>query len=113
MARSSSKKAPARPAPRRVDAIVFSVAMQTGDVEVIGIPFEHRERTWAIHAIVGLAIDTVPVYAVSDVLTGRHVPNSEAETLDAARVRAIATLDAVTDASWAEAFGAATQPATA
>ncbi|MBR8282511.1 hypothetical protein [Burkholderia vietnamiensis] len=113
MARSSSKKTPARPAPRRVDGIVFSVAMETGDVEVIGIPFEHRGRTWAVHAIVGLPIDNAPFYTVSDVLTGRHVPNSEAPTLDAARSTAIATLDAVADASWAEAFGAATQPTTA
>ncbi|KGC70069.1 hypothetical protein E2P84_43350 [Burkholderia cepacia] len=113
MARKSSTKPPARPVPRRVDAIVFSLAMQTGDVEVIGIPFDHRGRTWAIHAIVGLPIEAAPVYTVSDVLTGRHVPGSEAQTLDAARAAAIATLDAVTDTSWAEAFGVTAQPATA
>ncbi|WP_155122444.1 hypothetical protein [Burkholderia ubonensis] len=45
MARSSAKKPPARPPPRHVDAVVFSVAMRSGDVEVIGIPFEHRGRT--------------------------------------------------------------------
>ncbi|KUZ80134.1 hypothetical protein [Burkholderia ubonensis] len=112
MARSSSKKKPAQPAPRRVEAIVFSVAMRTGDVEVIGIPFEHRGRTWAIHGIVGLPIEDAPLYTVSDVLTGRHVPKSEAQTLDNARAAAIATLDAVTDASWAEAFGPAAQPVT-
>ncbi|WP_232445370.1 hypothetical protein [Burkholderia ubonensis] len=45
MARTSAKKPPARPAPRHVDAAVFSVAMRSGDVEVIGIPFEYRGRT--------------------------------------------------------------------
>ncbi|KVN88819.1 hypothetical protein [Burkholderia ubonensis] len=39
---------PLTPAPDRasvVDAVVFSVAMRSGDVEVIGIPFEHRGRS--------------------------------------------------------------------
>ena len=56
MARSSSKKPPARPAPKYVDGVVFTLAMRTGDVEVIGIPFEHRGRTRAVHAVVGLAV---------------------------------------------------------
>ncbi|WP_175701004.1 hypothetical protein [Burkholderia ambifaria] len=105
MARSSHKKAPARPAPQYVNGVVFTLAMRTGDVGVIGIPFEHRGRTWAVHAIVGL--DDVPCYAVSDVLTGRHVPKSEASTIDASRAAAIDTLDNVTDENWAEAFGLA------
>ncbi|RXV64114.1 hypothetical protein D1006_40625 [Burkholderia stabilis] len=110
MARSSSKKAPTRPVPQYVNGVVFTLAMQTGDVEVIGIPFEHRGRTWAVHAIVGR--DDVPCYAVSDVLTGRHVPKSEASTIDASRTAAMATLDNVTDENWADAFGAV-QTATA
>ncbi|NTY41517.1 hypothetical protein [Burkholderia diffusa] len=111
MARSASKKPPPPSLPYRVEAIVFAIAMRTGEVEVIGIPFEHRGRTWAVHSIVGLSIDDAPCYTVSDVQTGRHVPKSEAKTLDTARAAAIATLDAVTDASWAESFGAETPAA--
>ncbi|WP_175914677.1 hypothetical protein [Burkholderia metallica] len=110
MVRSSQKKPPARPAPQYVNGVVFTLAMRTGDVEVIGIPFEHRGRTWAVHAVVGL--DDVACYAASDVLTGKHVPKSEASSIDASRAAAIATLDNVTDESWAEAFGSA-QTATA
>ncbi|KVL93066.1 hypothetical protein [Burkholderia stagnalis] len=115
MARSSAKKSPARPVPRHVDAVVFSVAMRSGDIEVIGIPFEHRGRTWAVHGIVGLSADDAPCYTVTDVLSGRHVPKSEARTIDKARAAAIATLDAVPDEAWAKAFGAdpAAQAATA
>ncbi|HHY6930520.1 TPA: hypothetical protein ACV4T7_004471 [Burkholderia ambifaria] len=105
MARPTSKKAPARPAPQYVNGVVFTLAMRTGDVEVIGIPFEHRGRTWAVHAVVGR--DDVPCYAVSDVLTGMHVPKSEASSIDASRASAIATLDDITDESWAKAFGSA------
>ncbi|WP_367190324.1 hypothetical protein [Burkholderia sp. Ed8] len=75
---------------------------------MIGIPFQHRGRTWAVHAIVGH--DDVLCYAVSDVLTGMHVPKSEASNIDASRAAAIATLDKVTDESWADAFGV-TRPA--
>ena len=105
MARTTKKRPPARPTPQYVNGVVFTLAMRTGDVEVIGIPFEHRGRTWAIHAIVG--VDDVPCYAVSDVLTGRHVPKSEASSIDASRAAAIGTLDQITDESWANAFGLA------
>ena len=110
MARSYRKKPPVRPATQYVNGVVFTLAMRTGDVQVIGIPFEHRGRTWAVHAIVGR--DDVPCYAASDVLTGMHVPNSEASSIDASRAAAIATLDNVTDESWADTFGPA-QTATA
>ncbi|WP_260434759.1 hypothetical protein [Burkholderia stagnalis] len=80
--------------------------MRSGDVEVIGIPFAHRGRTWAVHGVVGLSIDDAPYFTVSDVLLGRHVPKSEARTIDASRAAAIATLDAVSDEQWAETFGA-------
>ncbi|WP_230463619.1 hypothetical protein [Burkholderia ubonensis] len=83
---------------------MFALAMRAGDVEVIGIPFVHRVRTWAVHAIVGLSAEDAPCYTVSDVLTGRHVPKSEARTIDKARAAAIATLDA--DEKWVETFGA-------
>ncbi|PCE30361.1 hypothetical protein [Burkholderia ubonensis] len=106
MARSSSKKPPARPTPRPADAVVFAVAMRSGDVEVIGIPFVHRGRTWAVHGIVGVPIREAPHYTVSDVLLGRQVPGSEARSIDASRAAAIATLDAITDEKWTEAFGA-------
>lgn len=104
MARMPNKKRPARPAPQFLDAIVFPVAMQTGDVEVIGIPFEHRGRTWAVHGIVGLSITDSPCYTVSDVLSGKHVPKSEAKTIDASRAAAIAAIDAVTNERWADTF---------
>ncbi|WP_232440442.1 hypothetical protein [Burkholderia ubonensis] len=44
---------------------------------------------------------------MSDVLSGRHVPKSEASTIDASRAAAIAALDNVTDESWADAFESA------
>ncbi|RQS03220.1 hypothetical protein DIE07_32310 [Burkholderia sp. Bp9002] len=107
MARSATKKPPARPAPRHVDAVVFSVAMRSGDVEVVGIPFAHRGRTWAVHAIVGLPAADAPFYTVSDVLSGRSVRDSEARSIDAARSAAIAAIDAVADDKWAEVFESA------
>lgn len=110
MPRTTNKKPQPRPAPRYINAVVFSLAMRTGDVEVIGIPFEHRGRTWAVHGIVGL--DDAPCYTVSDVLSGWHVPKSEASSIDASREAAIVTLDAVTSESWAKAFDIA-QTATA
>lgn len=106
MARSATKKSPARPAPCHADAVVLSVAMRSGDVEVIGIPFEHRGRTWAVHSFVGLSIDNAPYYTVSDVLLGRQVPGCEARTIDASRAAAIVKLDAIFDEKWAETFGA-------
>ncbi|KGS73258.1 hypothetical protein X942_5796 [Burkholderia pseudomallei MSHR5596] len=81
--------------------------MQTGDVEVIGIPFEHRGRTWAVHGIVGLSITDSPCYTVSDVLSGKHVPKSEAKTIDASRAAAIAAINAVTNERWADTFDTA------
>ncbi|KVK78129.1 hypothetical protein WJ47_17025 [Burkholderia ubonensis] len=94
MARSSAKRPPARPAPRHVDAVVFSVAMRSGDVEVIGIPFEHRGRTWAVHGNVGLPL-------MGDRITPSLICCSAAKCS-----AAIAKLDAVPDEKWADAFGA-------
>ncbi|KWB72743.1 hypothetical protein WL40_10700 [Burkholderia ubonensis] len=106
MARSSARKPPAQPAPRHVNAVVFSVAMRSGDVEVIGIQFEHRGRTWALHGIVGLPLMEAPYNTVSDMLLGRQGFGCEAWTIDASHAAAIAQLDAVPDEKWADAFGA-------
>ncbi|WP_240154485.1 MULTISPECIES: hypothetical protein [unclassified Burkholderia] len=35
---------------RRVDGIVFEIVLENGlRCEVIGVPFEHRGRTFAVH----------------------------------------------------------------
>ncbi|WP_205704452.1 hypothetical protein [Burkholderia stabilis] len=77
-----------------------------GNVEVIGISVEHRDRRWAVHVIVDLSANYAPYYAVSDVLLGRQVPGYEARTIDASRAAVIAMLDAISDKKWAETFGA-------
>lgn len=41
------------PAPQLVAGIVFAAAMEWGNVETVGVAFEHRGRTWAVHRPVG------------------------------------------------------------
>ncbi|WP_071763663.1 hypothetical protein [Burkholderia ubonensis] len=90
---------------RRVNGIVFEVAMAWGGAaEVICVPFEHRGRTWAVHHAVGGSPLTGPLYCVSDVERGWWVPDSEAATIDDARAAALANLNGMSEAQWNAAF---------
>lgn len=94
MARSSAKKPLARPAPRHVDAVVFSVAMRSGDVE--GSAFRSS-----------IAAARGPCTALSVCLSWRHRITPTLICCSAAKCSAaIAKLDAVPDEKWADAFGA-------
>ncbi|MEK6290637.1 MAG: hypothetical protein V4793_04455 [Paraburkholderia tropica] len=102
MIRPSTPFAPAR----RVDGIVFEIALAIGvRVEVIGVPFAYRGRTFAVHPSTRSRAPTRLEYAVSDVETGQRVPRV-ASTLDDARAEAMAVLDAVPEADWRKRFAA-------
>ncbi|WP_186098608.1 hypothetical protein [Burkholderia gladioli] len=103
MIRPSTPFAPAR----RVDGIVFEIALAIGvRVEVIGVPFAYRGRTFAVHPSTRSRAPTRLEYAVSDVETGQRVPRVAAATLDDARAEAMAVLDAVPEADWCKRFAA-------
>jgi hypothetical protein len=90
------------PAPRLVAGVVFTAAMQWGSVEAVGVAFEHRGRTWAIHRPVASSGG----FFVSDALTGRRVPDVECTTVEDARAIATATIDSIDATRWAKEFGA-------
>ncbi|KGC10590.1 hypothetical protein DM48_6800 [Burkholderia gladioli] len=92
---------------RRVDGIVFEIALAIGvRVEVIGVPFAYRGRTFAVHPSARASVPTRVEYAVSDVETGRRIPMVAAATIDDARAEAMAVLDAVAEADWRRQFAA-------
>ncbi|MCM2496035.1 hypothetical protein ACVCIH_30655 [Burkholderia glumae] len=96
----SSSAVAATPA-RRVDGIVFEIVLESGlRCEVIGVPFEHRGRTFAVHPSNRAGLKVVADYAVSEVETGRRIPRVAAFTIDDARDAAILEIDAVSDADW-------------
>ncbi|WP_186144359.1 hypothetical protein [Burkholderia gladioli] len=100
---------PVTPA-RRVDGIVFEIALAVGlRVEVIGVPFTYRDRTFAVHPSARSRVPTRVEYTVSDVETGQGIPMAAAATLDDARAGVMAVLDAVTEADWRKQFGAPTR----
>ncbi|MBU9276779.1 hypothetical protein C6V06_05360 [Burkholderia gladioli] len=91
----------------RVEGIVFEIALAIGvRVEVIGVPFAHRGRTFAVHPSTRSRAPTRVEYAVSDVETGQRIPRVAAATLDDARAEAMAVLDAVPEADWRKPFAA-------
>ncbi|WP_124094805.1 hypothetical protein [Burkholderia gladioli] len=100
---------PVTPA-RCVDGIVFEIALAVGlRVEVIGVPFTYRDRTFAVYPSTRSCVPTRVEYTVSDVETGQGIPMAAAATLDDARAAAMAVLDAVTEADWRKQFGAPTR----
>ncbi|CAJ2717871.1 Uncharacterised protein [Burkholderia pseudomallei] len=95
------------PAPQLVAGIVFAAAMEWGNVETVGVAFEHRGRTWAVHRPVGRCGG----FCVSDVLTGRRIPGVECATVECAtvegaRATAIAEIDSIDAPRWVKALGA-------
>lgn len=108
MPRAVPKKASPPPAPVRVDGIVFHLALSDDRwVETIGVPFEHRGRTWAVHRGTFSDPSMPAVYAVSDVETGRSVGQIMERTIDAARAVAIEKIDRATPEQWDAFFPAA------
>lgn len=104
MTRKSNKIVPARPAPMRVDGIVFHVALHEGRwIETIGVPFEHRGRTWAVHRSTLSDPYTPALFSVSDVETGRSIGRIMEGSIDTARAVAIEKIDRATSEQW-EAF---------
>ncbi|WP_334022034.1 hypothetical protein [Burkholderia orbicola] len=95
------------PAPQRVEGIVFFLALPEDRwVEVIGVPFEHRDRTWAVHRST-LSDPSMPaVFSVSDVQSGRSVGRIMERTIDAARAVAIEKIDCATPEQWTAFFSA-------
>ncbi len=92
---------------RRVDGIVFEIALAIGlHVEVIGVPFTYRDRTFAVHRSSRLRSVMSVEYSVSDVETGRRIARVTAATIDEAREAAILALDAVAEADWRKQFAA-------
>ncbi|WP_186117783.1 hypothetical protein [Burkholderia gladioli] len=92
---------------RRVDGIVFEIALSIGvRVEVIGVPFAYLDRTFAVHPSTRSRVPTRVEYAVSDVETGQRIPMAAAASIDDAQVAAMAVLDAVTEADWRKQFAA-------
>lgn len=90
------------PAPQLVAGIVFAAAMEWGNVETVGVAFEHRGRTWAVHRPVGRCGG----FCVSDVLTGRRIPGVECATVEVAWATAIAEIDSIDAPRWVKALGA-------
>jgi hypothetical protein len=107
MPRAVPKKPSPLPAPVRVDGIVFHLALSDDRwVETIGVSFEHRGRTWAVHRSTFSDPSMPAVYAVSDVETGRSVGQIMERTIDAARAVAIEKIDRATPEQWGKSFTA-------
>ncbi|MBY8608169.1 hypothetical protein K7N18_25415 [Burkholderia arboris] len=107
MTRAVPKKPSSPPAHVRVDGIVFHLALHDDRwVETIGVPFEHRGRTWAVHRST-LSDPSMPaLFAVSDVETGRSLGKIMEGSIDAARAVAIEKIDRVTPEQWTAFFPA-------
>ncbi|KFG98291.1 hypothetical protein GQ56_0104325 [Burkholderia paludis] len=107
MSRVASKKQPARPVPVRVEGIVFHVAPHDDRwAETIGVPFEHRGRTWAVHRST-LSDPSMPaLFSVSEVETGRSVGQIMEASIDAARAVAIERIDRASPEQWEAVFPA-------
>ncbi len=89
-------------APRRIDGIVFHVALNGSWLETIGTPFECRGRIWAVHRSPLFAPDGHPRYTVSDVETGRGLRRVLEPTVDAARAAAMTVIDAMPVPVWSK-----------
>ncbi|CAB3756452.1 hypothetical protein B7G54_15840 [Burkholderia puraquae] len=104
MAANRSQKIPS---PQRVEGIVFFLALAEDRwVEVIGVPFEHRGRTWAVHRSTISDPSMPAMFDVSDVETGRGLGRIMEGSIDAARVVAIEKIDRATPEQWTAFFPA-------
>ncbi|MGS1053241.1 hypothetical protein [Burkholderia glumae] len=93
---------------------MFEIALAIGlRIEVIGVPFTYRDRTFAVRRSSRSRSITSVEYSVSDVETGRSIPQVAAATIDQAREAAILALDAVPEADWRKQFAAPARRKTA
>lgn len=82
------------PPHQRVEGVLFEAYTAWGAVTVLGMPFEHADRLWAIHVAIGES-SLRPQWVVSDVETGAKVPGVLEASHELARASAIAVLDAL------------------
>ncbi|WP_244139914.1 hypothetical protein [Burkholderia stabilis] len=107
MTRKTNKMASAKPAPLRVDGIVFYVVLHEDRwIETIGVPFEHRGRIWAVHRSTLSDPHTPALFSVSDVETGRSIGRIMEGSIEAARAVAIEKIDRATSEQWNAIFPA-------
>ncbi|MDN7742064.1 hypothetical protein [Burkholderia gladioli] len=99
-------------APRLAAGIVFYARMLGSlRVEHIGIPFEHRGRTFAIHRSTIQGPLDASRYEVSDVESGFSLEGISGPTIDSAHAAALDAFERMTDAQWKRAFGRARRAA--
>lgn len=79
---------------QRVEGLLFEARTAWNTVTVLGIPFEHLDRLWAVHLAIGES-GLWSKWVVSDVETGTNVPGVSEPSPDLARTSAIAVLDAI------------------
>ncbi|AEA65687.1 hypothetical protein [Burkholderia gladioli] len=95
-------------APRLAAGIVFYARMLGGlRVEHIGIPFEHRGRTFAIHRSAIQGPLDASRYEVSDVESGFSLEGISGPTIEAAHAAALDAFARMTNAQWKRAFSRA------
>ncbi|WP_230947754.1 hypothetical protein [Burkholderia territorii] len=73
-------------------------------IETIGVAFEHRGRTWAVHRSTLSDPHTPALFSVSDVEAGRSIGRIMEGAIDAARAAAIKIIDRATPEQWAAFF---------
>jgi hypothetical protein len=84
---------------------VFHVALHDDRwIETIGVAFEHRGRTWAVHRSTMSDPSMPALYSVSDVETGHSVGQIMEASIDAARAIAIEKIDRATPEQWEASF---------
>lgn len=95
-------------APRLAAGIVFYARMLGSlRVEHIGIPFEHRGRTFAIHRSTIQGPLDASRYEVSDVESGFSLEGINGPTIEAAHATALKAFGQMTDVQWKRAFSRA------
>ncbi|RQR62890.1 hypothetical protein [Burkholderia sp. Bp9015] len=95
---------------QRVEGVLFYIALHEDRwIETIGIPFEHRGRTWAVHRSTFAEPASPALYAVSDVETGRSIGRIMEGSIEAAKAIAIEKINSAAPEQWKE-FLQAAQP---
>lgn len=88
-------------APRHAAGIVFHARMLGGlRVEHIGIPFEHRGRTFAVHRSTVAGPLKHAVYEVSDTETGWSLEGIRGDTVEAAHAAALDSFERLDLKQW-------------
>ena len=78
--------------PKEVAGVLFDVSTSWGAVQVLGIPFKHGGRVWAVFTdVTDQAV--WPKWIVADVETGAQIPGVVASSPDDARLAAVEAID--------------------